>query len=105
MRKTLSDLSFQRVVVLLTSLLGVFTLFLRHYSKAKWLNEDLPNEMTQNLYTKNVIDWEADFTTGLMFQRKNWFKPTFWIEALVLFACPIPYYDEYFDMNVLDVET
>lgn len=102
---TLSDLSFQRLAVLIISLLGVFTLFLRHYSKAKWLNEDLPNEMTQNLYTNNVIDWYSDYTTGLMFKRRTWFKAGFWIEAFCLVVCPIPYWDRYFSMNVLDVIT
>lgn len=105
MRLILSDLSFQRVVVLIISLLGVFTLFLRHKSKAKWLNEDLPNEMTQNLYTNNVLDWEQDYSTGLMFKRRKWFKTSFWIEALFLLACPIPYWDKAFSMSVLDVGT
>jgi hypothetical protein len=51
MRKQLADVNFVRVVILFISLLGVVTLFFRHNTKAAWLNEDLPNEMTQNLYT------------------------------------------------------
>lgn len=58
MRMQLADVNFVRLVILVISCLGVFTLFLRHYSKAKWLNEDLPNEMTENLYTANIFDFE-----------------------------------------------
>ena len=46
MRVQLADVNFVRVVILIISFLGVFTLLLRHLSKARWLNEDLPNEMT-----------------------------------------------------------
>ena len=93
MRKQLANVNFVRVVIFTMSCLGVFTLFLRHYSKARWLNEDLPNEMTENLYTAKVFDFEQDFKTGLMFKRRIWFSGKFWIEAICLLVCPVPYWD------------
>lgn len=43
LRLQLSEASFVRVVIALTSLFGIVTLFYRHYTKSKWLNEDLPS--------------------------------------------------------------
>jgi len=105
MRLQLADVNFVRLVILIISCIGVFTLFLRHYSKAKWLNEDLPNEMTENLYTNNAIDYEQDFKNGLMFKRRIWFSSKFWIEAFCLLVCPIPYEDWYFSIYALDIES
>jgi hypothetical protein len=103
MRVQLADVNFVRVVIVITSGLGVFTLLLRHFSKAKWLNEDLPNEMTQNLYTNQWLDFAQDFTAGLMFKRRTWFSNRFWIEAICLMICPIPYWDQYFHIEALNI--
>ena len=35
-----------RVVIVLTSLVGIVTLIFRHYTKSKWLNKDLPTEIS-----------------------------------------------------------
>jgi hypothetical protein len=102
MRVQLSDVNFVRLVILICSILDAITLIFRHYSKSKWLNEDLPNEMLQNLYTHNMYDWEQDYKTGMMFKMRKWFRASLWLEVLALMVCPVPYWDRYFSIEVLN---
>ena len=103
MRVELADVNFVRVVIAIISVLGVISLSFRHYRKAMWLNEDLPSEMTQNLYTHNMFDLDYDVKHGLMFKRRIWFGSRFWIEAFCLLVCPIPYWDCMFTIESLSI--
>ena len=41
--------NFVRVVILFSTMFGVVTLYLRHSTKSKWLNEDLPFEVLNSM--------------------------------------------------------
>lgn len=71
-------------------MLGIITLYLRHSTKSRWLNEDLPNEMLQSTKILNV--GTDEFGLG-KFKRRTWFRPSFWMETFIFMICPIPYYD------------
>ena len=49
-RLLLMNSNFVRVVILFVSILGVITLILRHSTKTRWLNEDLPTEVFKSVY-------------------------------------------------------
>lgn len=92
------ETSFIQIVIFIVSLIGIFTLYLRHKHKSKWLNEDLPNEMQQNLYTKSKFqDWDK-----LFYSRRQWFHYSFWLEALIFLICPIPYWDMIIVMDTVN---
>ena len=46
LRLSLEESNFVRVVIMLISLVGIVTLIYRHYIKARWLNKDLPAEIS-----------------------------------------------------------
>ena len=50
MRRELSESNWLRVIIVLVSLFGIITLYMRHLVKARWLNEDLPAELMKNAY-------------------------------------------------------
>ena len=70
MRLKLSESNFLRVIILFCSIFGVVTLWVRHYAKTRWLNEDLPVELLKNpnygMDSREIIELQ-----GL--KRMSWF--------------------------------
>ena len=82
------------------SFLGIVTLFLRHSTKSRWLNEDLPNEMFRST---QILNLETDEMAAMKVKRRAWFRPSFWAEALLFCICPIPYYDQVIRVKFMDM--
>jgi len=91
-RLTLSKSNFVRVVIVIVSIFGVITLWVRHVAKARWLNEDLPVELLNNHYF-NIEGGSRDVIEAEGFKQRVWFQKSFWFEALIFLICPVPFKD------------
>ena len=81
------------------SLLGLTTLYFRHSTKTRWLNEDLPNEMFRST---RILNLENEEFNQAKFKRRTWFRPSFWGEALIFLICPLPYYDDVIKVSFMN---
>ena len=98
----LSESNFVRVVILLISLFGVITLYLRHKIKSEWLNEDLPYELLRSQYLIK-LDGSNEIEAAGFNRRRKWFRSSFWYEALIFLICPLPFDDSLVKFWVIDI--
>ena len=100
-RVLLCESNFLRVIILLVSLFGVVTLWVRHVAKARWLNEDLPLELLKSPYVLGGSAREVIEAQG--YKRRSWFQTSFWLEALIFLVCPLPFFEKAFAFEYIDI--
>ena len=83
-----------RLIILITTILAIVCLIVRHYYKIEWLNKYFQEDQETHIYyqyNEVIIGKHADN----IIERKKMFNKEFFFEILILLICPIPYWDTY----------
>jgi hypothetical protein len=83
-----------RLIILITTILAIVCLIIRHYYKIEWLNKYFQDDQETHIYyqyNEVIIGKGADN----IIERKRMINKEFFFEIFILMICPIPYWDRY----------
>ena len=107
-----------RYFILITTALAIVCLVARHQYKIKWMNKYFNPALTRekrhadrslNFYYNQAIVGDGDelmeSKKDVLIKQKKLFNPNFCIECLILMVIPLPWYEHFFIMECINLNS